>query len=744
MIFPAVAVVRSRSRGGSTVNNHAFWPLFLCAAHVFAAEVPLVARDVNFVVDAPRAVGAEDLDRDGDIDLLSVSARDNRVVWYENDGDSVRPAFRPHVLSSTSETEPVAVRAADLNNDGHWDILVADKLGLAWYESNGAVRPTFTRRSLAAVSNTDSVDAADLDGDGDTDIMTDEGWYDHTGGVLPSFAFRTYPDVQAPGSCVHVADVDGDGDPDVVRGAEGAPHLVWFENTTQAPMSLTTHVLTNETGLPVALTVADLNRDGRADLLVLSQEGAVAWYPGNAVEPSGFGVPQTIGHLRQPSAVAVTDVDSDQDLDVAVTAAEDGTLVVFTNGGGALPAFMLRTIAANLPGACAVVAADLDDNGRTDLVAASEHADRVDWYENGGGVPVQFEPLPVTSGAGTVHEIAAADLDQDGDLDLLSASDTDGRVAWYENRGAWFAAHWVATGATGAIEVRTADLDGDGDLDVLAAPRDAVGLPWFSNDGRTPPRFTVQWISRTLENPMSVWPADVDGDGDTDVVTATRGTRRIAWHENTGGVPLAFVSRDVAGHTGREVVVRAGDLDGDRDTDLMAVFADLLGTGQLVWYTNNGARPPAFSTRLIDNRQRITATLVDLNLDGHLDIISSWTADVTWYRNNGATPPLFLQTRITDRGSTSNAVGDLDGDGDLDVLTALGRDVLWHDNQGGSVPAFVARTISATAQGARSILAADVDRDGDTDVVLATQDDGRIVWYENRSVILRPSTVRLR
>ncbi len=66
--------------------------------------------------------------------------------------------------------------------------------------------------------------------------------------------------------------------------------------------------------------------------------------------------------------------------------------------------------------------------------------------------------------------MSTADVDGDGDLDVLSASVDDDKIAWYENDGSQnFTAHTITTGANGARSVSTADVDGDGDLDVLSA-----------------------------------------------------------------------------------------------------------------------------------------------------------------------------------------------------------------------------------------------------------------------------------
>jgi hypothetical protein len=215
----------------------------------------------------------------------------------------------------------------------------------------------------------------------------------------------------------------------------------------------------------------------------------------------------------------------------------------------------------------------------------------VAWYENGGGSQPAFTPHVITWNADDVAGVYAADLDGDGDLDALSASRSDNKIAWYENEGgsppAFASHHLITTDADGAYGVHAADLDGDGDLDVLSASIDDGGVAWYENDGSSPPAFDAHEITTGADSAAWVHAADLDGDGDLDVVSASSHDDSVDWYENRGGqfaldttatAPFIIgggneddVLRIVATHRGR-----SGDAEAELAT-LELVFEDSAG-----------------------------------------------------------------------------------------------------------------------------------------------------------------------
>src|SRR6185295_18269557 len=159
-----------------------------------------------------------------------------------------------------------------------------------------------------------------------------------------------------------------------------------------------------------------------------------------------------------------------------------------------------------------------------DALSASENDDKIAWYENDGGSPPAWTARTISASADNARVVVAADVDGDGDMDALSASAQDDKVAWYENNGAsppaW-TAHAIITTADGASSVFAADVDGDGDMDALWTSIVDDRVAWSENNGASPPAWTAHTISTAADGARLVFGADMDGDGDIDALSGS-------------------------------------------------------------------------------------------------------------------------------------------------------------------------------------------------------------------------------
>ncbi|MCD4682904.1 MAG: FG-GAP-like repeat-containing protein [Bacteroidales bacterium] len=337
--------------------------------------------------------------------------------------------------------------------------------------------------------------------------------------------------------CAYAADLDGDGDIDVLTGFFYDNHIIeWHENIDGNGNFGTQHIITSSAGRVGSLFTIDIDGDGDIDVLSTTGcQGEILWYE-NIDGNGNFGFKQVVAtELNGAGSVYAADIDGDDDMDVLSSSAYDDMLLWFenTDGNGDFWEQIIISNTVDHPGS--VYTSDVDNDGNMDVLAIAYWGDQVIWHENtnGGG---DFGELQVISDSvDSPKSVYAADLDNDGDVDVLSASYNDNKIAWYDNidgNGNFGEQQIISTSVTSATSVYAADFDNDGDMDVLAAAGNGDSIIWFENtDGSG--NFGTQKIITTLTDfPTDVYAFDLNGDGDMDVLSVSNNDEKIAWYEN--------------------------------------------------------------------------------------------------------------------------------------------------------------------------------------------------------------------
>ncbi len=351
---------------------------------------------------------------------------------------------------------------------------------------------------------------------------------------------------------------------------------------------------------------------------------------------------------------------------------------------GNTPTFTRHTISTTVDDPQSTVAADVDGDGDIDAVVASYYDNTVAWYENDGAGNFQSHTIAVAASGPTTstgpYTVNVADLDGDGDIDVLASELISKTILWYENVGHESFSRHVIDPASNSHALAAADLDGDSDLDVIGASSADGTVSWYENDGHG--SFTKRVVASSYANAYSVSSADVDGDGDQDVISGTLGNT-VAWHENDGHGN--FTSHVVTTSLNNVIGVSGVDIDGDGDRDLLVACGSLVANKKIMWYENDGAQN--FIEHVISN-DRLSATSVsaaDIDNDGDLDVVYSTqtlNSGFGWYENDGAENFSLHVVSSIWSGANSAVAADIDGDGDSDILANLriNDTVAWFEN----------------------------------------------------------------
>lgn len=345
-----------------------------------------------------------------------------------------------------------------------------------------------------------------------------------------------------------VADVDGNGVVDIIVSCRDTTGKLAFLRGIGGGVFAAPEIIA--VGAPTDwVEVHDLTGDGIPDLLaaVRSNHGRLALLPG--LGGGQFGTSVMTLAQRNPSKVVVRDLDGDGDLDAAVVNYGSSTVEVWK--WSATEHFQRSQIVATQPWATAIpypfciVAADFDGDSDIDLATASTGAAAVAiMRNNGAGFFAQGESWHVpTVGKEfvAISNIVEADIDLDGDIDILSngllLNSPNVTVVWVNDGQGHFAEKVLRAGGTEGYSwtVNAADMDGDGDRDALMGSALPGKLTVAEVSGSTGGNFVhvTSKAAGTFLRDMTL--VDIDSDGDRDVVAVDIAAHTVMIYRNTSG-----------------------------------------------------------------------------------------------------------------------------------------------------------------------------------------------------------------
>ncbi|MEM7198893.1 MAG: VCBS repeat-containing protein [Planctomycetota bacterium] len=714
-------------------------------------------------VDETTSIVLGDVDLDGDADCVVGNRGENRL--YENDGSGgyvdVSATQLPRSLASTS-----GVALADVDGDGDPDLVCANGLYAGEQDqlflNDGGRFTEVTATHLPAapdVSNTAAF--GDVDADGDLDLFFGSGTIFagaqsrlliNTGtGVFADETATRMPVIVGMALAATFVDVESDGDLDLVWVGAGSRLLIndgagYF---TEAPAQL-------PFGDGEALAALDVEGDGDLDLVV----GVVGQNRLLLNDGSGTYADATTGRLPvdvdTTVAIAATDVDGDGDLDLLLgngsgryPRSEEQNRLYLNDGAGTFQDVTAASLPPDREFTLSVAAGDVDGDGDRDLlygvggVVGSGSENRL-LLGRGDGTFVGASTLRFPPDGDISADVAASDVDADGDLDLVLANvQAQNRLYLNQGQGDFVDATdgRMPMDTDWSNAVAAGDVDGDGDDDLVVPSTTPPGTRLYLNDGRG--TFADETSGRLPSTGgRDVALVDVDADNDLDVVIARWGTNAL-WLNDGRGVYTDASGARLPTPDASSMAVAVGDVDGDGDPDL--VFGNIsLGFyyygARNGLYLNDGTGAFVDATSQLPENFYATHALAlgDVDADRDLDLIATGARGSQIYVNDGLgrfTDESVNRLPGSVREFRAIAFADVDEDGDPDLLlggydtSSVGEQnrLLLNDGAG----RFVERTLDLPVNLDQTLALAleDLDQDGDLDVVAGNEGPNRV--YRN-------------
>ncbi len=741
----------------------------------------------------PFAVATADINGDGKPDMVSANFGDNNVSVFLNTTatGSTTPTFGAGTNFNLTGA-PMYLTIGDVNGDGKPDIIIANSFNSALsvminLTVAGSTTPVFTTSvDFPTGGKPVSITLQDINLDGKPDVALGDQdtavsiFINNTITGDTTAAFSTPFDFTAGQGVffADAADFNGDGKPDLVTVDFQSTAFVLINTTTPGSSTPSFTAATSFTtmDIPRGVAAGDFNGDGKPDFAVVNDDSMSVFLNTTTLGSttptfsarSDFGT----GTNSQPGEVLVKDINCDGKPDVITVNFGSNSLSVFLNAtlpGSSVPAFLARSDFATLSFPENMSIADLNGDGRPDMLAANSASDSISVFINATSVgtsPASFTNTDFSMQAGSSPKsICVQDFNGDGKPDLASGNYNNSAVSVFLNTTTpgsisptFTAAQDFSTGSSvSPVSAAAGDfnLDGKPDLAVVNAEPGGGYISILLNTtspGALTPSFSSHTDFATGNGPRMVSVADMNGDGLPDLIASSGLSNFVSVYLNTttpgASTPTFSARTDFA--TGNEPQsLTIADFNGDGKNDIAT--ANGISNSVSVFFntTTPGATTPTFSgpTNFSGMGTCWGITSADFNGDGKPDIaVTEINVDSVSVLLNSTTPgastPTFYTYRNFSTGTLAYRItsGDVNGDGKPDLITANRNSnnisvLLNNTNPGTTIPGFLAKSDFAngfTSQ-PQDVFIGDFNGDGKPDFAAANSGTDNVSVFINRA-----------
>lgn len=656
----------------------------------------------------PVKVLTEDLDQDGFQDFAVLNNGEPSLGILRGKGNGL---FHSMVRRQPICTGPTDFTIGDLNEDGHKDFAIAcsgsNRIALILTDTDGTYLPasyidvdpmeTLPVAILAFDSNADGhVDLVSLSAGGSVASL-------RLGVGNGSFSAPTFFNVGLGPSALTIFDINKDGRPDlaIVNSSDGTIGILRNTGAGFDPME------TFSTGTaPVSIVAADFNMDTFDDLAVLNNgDNEIGLYINDQFDNFHPAVNLTV--VGGPIGLATTDVNHDSIPDLFVTGTEESKMSILLGFGNGT--FDPQPTIDLGPNPIGLASADFNGDTHSDFVVIANGDQSAHVYIGKGDGTLGFQratgPNPTMA--------AISDLDGDGvsDLAVIEKGSNSVSILKGNNTGLWQPLDTLTTNS-GPAAIVLADVNNDGFVDVVVSHQNVSNVRVYLNDGTGD--FDGSTDYTTGLQPIGLSVSDLNGDGFVELITANSGSNTVSVLQNNGDGTFAPRADFPVGS--QPVAISVADLNNDLALDLVSVNQ---GSSDVSVLISNGDMTFQVSSQFAvgNGANSIVTGFFNGDIDVDVAVVNEMEGSVSVLMGNGDGSLDNKSDFWAGNTPRSIRMGDFNGDNKQDFVVANGGSNSFTVMYGTGSGFFSLTETILSSNAVDSLQVGDFNGDGSVDIV---------------------------